>query len=199
MRAPVMVRALIALALVWGAVWAVRSVAGSFRITAERIERESAKFAALPPGDTGREAKLRKIAGMIERLDYLERAEHRRLGTSASLFERLTPPEQALFVDLTVMPGLESLLDSMESLPARQRKRFIEQGIREMSEDSGGSPNPAMGQAVKLMEKADVSQLRMMLKMAGPRLKLQLAPLADAVNEALQGMNGAGFGPRRQP
>lgn len=194
-----MVRALIALALVWGAVWAVRSAAGSFRITAERIERESAELAALPPGDTGREAKLRKIAGMIERLDYLERAEHRRLGTSASLFERLTPPEQALFVDLTVMPGLESLLDSMESLPARQRKRFIEQGIREMSEDSGGSPNPAMGQAVKLMEKADVSQLRMMLKMAGPRLKLQLAPLADAVNEALQGMNGAGYGPRRQP
>lgn len=194
-----MVRALVVLALVWGAVWALRSVAGSFRITAERIERESAKFAALPPGGAEREAKLRKIAGMIERLDYLERAEHRRLGTSASLFDRLTPPEQALFVDLTVMPGLESLLDSMESLPARQRKRFIEQGIREMSEDSGGSPNPAMGQAVKLMEKADVSQLRMMLKMAGPRLKLQLAPLADAVNEALQGMNGAGFGPRRQP
>ena len=194
-----MVRALVVLALVWGAVWAVRSVAGSFRITADRIERESGKFTALPPGDAGREAKLRQIAGMIERLDYLERAEHRRLGTSANLFERLTPPEQALFVDLTVMPGLESLLDSMESLPARQRKRFIEQGIREMSEDTGGSPNPAIGQAVKLMEKADVSQLRMMLKMAGPRLKLQLAPLADAVNEALQGMNGAGFGPRRQP
>jgi hypothetical protein len=135
---------------------------------------------------------------MIGRLDYLERAEHRRSGTSARLFERLTPAEQVLFVELTVMPGLEGLLDSMAALPARQRKRFIEQGIREMAEDSGGSPGPAMGQVVKLLEKADVPQLRMMLRMAGPRLKFQLAPLVDAVNEALQGMSGQGFGPRRQ-
>lgn len=193
-----MVRALMVLALVWTTVWAVRAVAGSFRITADRIERESRAFADIPSGTAEREARIRNIAGMIGRMDYLERAEHRRLGTSARLFERLTPAEQVLFVDLTVMPGLESLLDSMAALPARQRKRFIEQGIREMSEDSGGTPNPAMGQVVKQLERADMVQLRMMLKLAGPRLKLQLAPLADAVNEALQGMSGAGFGPRRQ-
>ncbi len=193
-----MVRALVVLALVWSTVWAVRTVAGSFRITAERIDREALGFAELPSGHAGREAKLREIAGMIGRLDYLERAEHRRSGTSARLFERLTPAEQVLFVELTVMPGLEGLLDSMAALPARQRKRFIEQGIREMAEDSGGSPGPAMGQVVKLLEKADVPQLRMMLRMAGPRLKFQLAPLVDAVNEALQGMSGQGFGPRRQ-
>ncbi len=187
------------LALVWTTVWAVRTVAGSFKITAERIDREARAFAELPSADAGRGVKLRELAGMIGRLDHLERTEHRRTGTAARLFEHLTPAEQALFVDLTVVPGLEGLLDSMEALPARQRKRFIEQGIREMAEDSGGgNPGPAMGQVVKLLENADVPQLRIILRMAGPRLKFQLSPLVDAVNEALQGMSGPGFGPRRQ-
>jgi len=202
MRSAVVVRTLLALALIWGVVWVVRAVAGSFKTTAAGIERkvEAAGFAGGSATAAVREGKLREIAAMINRLDYQERVAHRRLGTAARLFETLNPAEQELFVELTVTPALESLLDSMEALPAKQRKRFIDQGTKEIAANPA-EPQMAAGyqRSLKMLENVDIKDLRAGLKAAGPRTKMQLAPLAEAINEALQGMNGPEFGPRRQP
>lgn len=210
MRFTIIVRTFVALAIVWSAVWAVRWLAGSLKTTAAGVERriEAAGFAdgaaqvvADPALAAARDHSLREVASMINRLDYRERAEHRRRGTAGRLFEQLSPAEQEVFVELAVTPALDRLLDSLESLPAKQRKRFIEQGVKALTATDAAGQLPATGyqQPLKLLENLDVKDLRALLKGAGPRLKFQVFPLVEAINESLQGMNGPDFGSRRQP
>ncbi|MCF7674424.1 MAG: hypothetical protein K9N23_08000 [Akkermansiaceae bacterium] len=209
MRFTTIVRTCVALTVVWSAVWAVRWIAGSLKTTAAGVERriETAGFAdgaaqvvADPALAATRDQSLREIASMINRLDHQERAEYRRRGTARRLFEQLSPAEQEVFVELAVTPALDSLLDSLESLPAKQRKRFIEQGVKALTATNDAGLQPATGyqQPLKLLENLDIKDLRALLKGAGPRLKFQVSPLVEAINESLQGMNGPEFGPRRQ-
>ncbi|MEO0018457.1 MAG: hypothetical protein RLZZ522_1740 [Verrucomicrobiota bacterium] len=176
------------------------------KITAEKISREvaTADFAdwsALPaPPDPAvaaqRDGQLRKIAGMIKRLDFQERANHRRNRTDELLFRQLGPPEQELFVDLTVMKSINSLLDSLAALPAKQRKRFIEQGLKavasETADQSGRRANPLLG---PLLDKLDVKDVRAFIHSANAATKFSLAPLVEAINESIQGLRGNEFGP----
>lgn len=205
-RFAIIVRTLLILTLVWSGVWGVRTLAGAIKITAEKISREvaTAEFAdwsALPaPPDPAvaaqRDGQLRKIAGMINRLDFQERANHRRNRTDASFFRQLSPPEQELFVELTVMKSINSFLDSLAALPAKQRKRFIEQGFKAVADDSaakpGSGPNPLVG---PLLEKLDVKDVRAFINSSSAATKFSLAPLVEAINESIQGLRGNEFGP----
>ena len=208
-RSAIIVRTIVILTLVWTAVWGIRAVAGSYKITADRLSREVAKadfadWSVLPaPPDPAearqREQQLRKLAGMINRLDFLERASHRRNRTDEVLFGKLSPAEQDLFVDLIVMKSINSFLDSLEALPAKQRKRFIEQGFKALAENSDGKPgrfsNPMLG---PLLEKLDVKGIRAFINNSNAATKFSLAPLVEAINESIQGLRGNEFGPPRR-
>lgn len=204
-RSAIIVRTLLILTLVWSGVWGVRSITGALKITAERISREVAKadfadWSALPTPDPTvarqREGQLREIAAMFNRLDFQERANHRRNRTDDSLFRKLSPPEQELFVDLTVMKSIDSFLDSLAALSAKQRKRFIEQGFKAIADDSAGKPgsgvNPLVG---PMLEKLDVKDIRAFIHSADAATKFSLAPLVEAINESIQGLRGNEFGP----
>ena len=205
-RSAVIVRTLVILTLVWTAVWGIRAIAGSFKITAESVSREVAKadFAdwsvlPAPPGPAEarqREQQLRDLAAMINRLDFVEHASHRRNHTDELLFRKLSPPEQELFVELTVMKSINSFLDSLEAIPAKQRKRFIEQGFKAVAEDSDGKPgriaNPLVG---PLLDKLDVKGIRAFVNSSSAATKFSLAPLVEAINESIQGLRGNDFGP----
>ena len=205
-RSAVIVRTLVILTLVWTAVWGIRAIAGSFKITAESVSREVAKadfadWSVLPaPPDPAearqREQQLRDLAAMINRLDFVEHASHRRNHTDELLFRKLSPPEQELFVELTVMKSINSFLDSLEAIPAKQRKRFIEQGFKAVAEDSDGKPgriaNPLVG---PLLDKLDVKGIRAFVNSSSAATKFSLAPLVEAINESIQGLRGNDFGP----
>jgi hypothetical protein len=208
-RSAVIFRTLLTLILVWTVVWGIRAVAGSMKITAEGISREvtKAEFAdwsamATPPDPAvarQRDQSLREIAGMINRLDFLERANHRRNRTDEALFRKLSPPEQDLFVELTVMKSINSFLDSLDALPPRQRRRFIDQGFKALAEDADGKPGRfASPLAGPLLEKLDVKGIRAFIQQSDAATKFSLAPLVEAINEAIQGLRGHEFGPPRR-
>ena len=79
-------QAIVALLAIWLVVFAVRSYAGSKKITAERIQKEisGANFDDWSQGDPGtaslarkREEKIREIANLTNRLDFQEREKNR--------------------------------------------------------------------------------------------------------------------------
>jgi hypothetical protein len=205
-RTAIAIRTCLILLAVWTGVWAIRAVAGSMKITAERISQEVAKadFAdwsqlSAPPDATvaaRRSQQIEQIAAMIERLDFLERASYRRNRTDAQVFSKLCPPEQELFVELTVMKSINSLLGSFEALPAKQRKRFIDQGMKDMTEDSAGKS--VRGMIGPVLNQLDVAGIRAFLQKADAPTKFSLAPLVEAINESIQGLRGQEFGPPRR-
>lgn len=207
-RRNVVVKALAVLVAVWGCVWAVRSYAGSRKITAERVNREveTANFADWSkdaPADAAeaarREGELRKIATMVNGLDFEEREKNRDNRSGEKFFSRLAPGEKNLFIELTVMETMSRFMEALDSMKPEQRKRFVENGLKDIRE---GRTEAEMARANELgddvLEKISQEGMKAYFEKSSADTKLDLAPLMEAMNETMQGMRGNEFGPHRQ-
>ncbi len=208
-RRNVVVKAVAVLLAVWGCVWAVRAYAGSRKITAERVNREvaAANFADWS-GQTGvpdaaeaerRDKELRRIATMVNGLDFEEREKNRDNRTGEQFFRKLTPGEKGLFIELTVMETMSRFMEALDAMKPGQRKRFVEQGLRDIRE---GRTEAEMARADELgedlLEKISQEGMKAYFEKSSADTKLDLAPLMEAMNETMQGMRGNEFGPHRQ-
>ena len=206
-RRSVILKAIIALALVWGIVWGVRAWAGSRKITAERVEKEikatdledwsSNKGRSDDPAE--REKEIRQIAEMINRLDFREREKNRENRSGEEFYKKLSPEERTLFVDLTVMESMNRFMAALDELKPAERKRFVMQALREI--DDGRTAEEmtrvrALGD--NLLDRISEEGMRAYFTKASADTKLDLAPLLEAMNEVMQGMRGNQFGPGRR-
>ncbi len=208
-RRNVIVKAVLVLALVWAAVWGVRTLAGSRKITAERVNREiaAANFADWSDRKTVSESsegkrRLKKIASisdMVNRLDFQEREKNRQNREAEQFFRKLSMQEKNLFIDLTVMESMNRFMEALDSMPAEQRRKFVERGLKEVQE---GRTEKEMARAEELgsdlLEKISQQGMRAYFEKSSAETKLDLAPLMEAVNETMQGLRGNEFGHRRQ-
>jgi hypothetical protein len=208
-RKSVAARAVLVLLVVWAAVWAVRTCAASRKITAESLSREmaradfsdwSGKEAAPDKAEAEhRDARIRKIAEMVNRLDFQEREKNRRNPAGEEFFRRLSPPEKSLFIDLTVRESMNRFMEALDAMPPEQRRKFVEQGLKEIEE---GRTEEDMARAdelgADLLDKIGREGMRAYFEKSSADTKLDLAPLMEAVNETMQGLRGNEFGPPRQ-
>lgn len=207
-RNQVILRAVIALVCVWAIVWAVRSYAGSKKITAERLNREiaAANFADWSSNENAsdaeakrREKKLREIATLVNGLDFQEREKNRQNRSGEAFFRKLNTKEKSLFIDLTVMESMNRFMESLDAMPPEQRKKFVEMGLKEIEE---GRTQEEMARArelgADLLDKISREGTRAYYEKSSTDTKLDLAPLMQAVNESMQGLRGNEFGPPRQ-
>ncbi len=205
-RRAFLVKAVLFLVLIWGAVWGIRAWAGSKRITAEKVSTtiEAAAFedwsahAEAPDTAAGkrREEKLREIAGLVNRLDFAERQKSRDDRTPERFFRKLSGGEKKLFIDLTIRESMGSFMEALDALPPGERKKFVEQGLRDIEE---GRTEEEMLRAKELgddlLETISNEGLRAYFEKASADTKLDLAPLMEAINETMQGLRGPDFGP----
>lgn len=205
-RRSVILKAVIALALVWGVVWGIRAWAGSRKVTAERIEKEihstefedwsSNKGRSDDPAE--REKEIRRIAEMINRLDFQEREKNRENRSGEEFYKKLSPEERTLFVDLTVMESMNRFMAALDELKPAERKRFVMQALREI--DDGRTEEEmtrvrALGD--NLLDRISEEGMKAYFNKASADTKLDLAPLLEAMNEVMQGMRGNEFGKKR--
>lgn len=193
------------LALVWAAVFAVRSIASSKKITAELIDREvrELKFEdwSQSPGGGAtakeREEEIRRIADMVNRLDFAEREKNRRNRAGEDFFRKLSAKEKNLFIDLTIVESMSRFMEALDQMPEEQRKSFVEKGLKEIQE---GRTAEEMERAKEmdetLLTKISEEGMRAYFDKASADTKLDLAPLMEAMNEVMQGLRGNEFGPR---
>lgn len=206
-RRNVWIKAAVILFAVWMGVWALRSFAGSKRITSARVDREiaAANFGDWSNGQAERdgieakrrEGALREIAEMVNRLDFQEREKNRENRSGEAFFRKLSPEEKGLFIDLTVMESMSRFMQSLDAMTPEQRKKFVEQGLKEIRE---GRTEAEMARADELGEdllnKISEEGMKAYFQKSSADTKLDLAPLMEAMNEAMQGLRGNEFGPR---
>lgn len=208
-RRNVIVKALAVLVAVWGCVWAVRTYAGSRKVTAERVNREveTANFADWSGKDAAhdaaeaarREKELRRIATMVNGLDFEEREKNRDNRSGEKFFSKLAPTEKNLFIELTVMETMSRFMEALDTMKPGQRKRFVEQGLKDIRE---GRTEAEMARANELgddlLDKISQEGMKAYFEKSSADTKLDLAPLMEAMNETMQGLRGNEFGPHRQ-
>lgn len=198
-------KSLVVLALIWTLVFAVRSFASSKKITAERLDREVKELAFADwsdnPGSGAvareREEEIRRIADMVNRLDFAERERNRQSRSGENFFRKLSTTEKNLFIDLTIVESMSRFMEALDQMPEEQRKRFVEQGLKEIQ---NGRTEEEMERAQEmdnnLLTKISEEGMRAYFDKASADTKLDLAPLMEAMNEVMQGLRGNEFGPR---
>jgi hypothetical protein len=204
----IILQAVAAIALVWLTVFAIRSWAGSKKITAEKIDAviESAEFANWSSGDQfdtkttdKREKKIREIANLTNQLDFQEREKNRENRSGEKFFRLLNPTERNLFIDLTVAESMNKFMQALDQMPASERKKFVAQGLAEIEKGKTAEEierTKELGEDV--MEKITQEGMRAYFEKASTDTKLDLAPLMESMNEVMQGMRGGRFGPREE-
>lgn len=207
-RRDAFIKAVLVLALVWGGVWAVRAYAGSRKITAEHIDREvvAAHFTDWSKQkeitDSAeakrREGELRKIAVLVNKLDFKEREKNRTNRSGEKFFRLLSPDEKNLFVNLTIVESMSRFMEALDSMKPEQRKRFVERGLKDIQE---GRTREEMARTEELdadlLDKISQEGIKAFYNNSSADTKLDLAPLMDAMNEQMQGLRGNDFGQRQ--
>ena len=193
------------LVLVWVVVFAVRSFAASKKITAESLNREvrELKFEdwSENPGAGAavkeREKEVRRIADMVNRLDFAEREKNRNNRTGEDFFQKLSVGEKNLFIDLTIVESMSKFMEALDQMPEEQRKSFVEKGLKEIQEGrTAEEMERAREMDESLLTKISEEGMRAYFDKANADTKLDLAPLMEAMNEVMQGLRGNEFGPR---
>ncbi len=193
------------LALIWAAVFTVRHFAASKMITAERLDREMRELAfddwSENPGAGAvakeREEDIRRIAEMVNRLDFAEREKNRKNRSGEDFFRKLSVKEKNLFVDLTIVESMSKFMEALDQMPEEQRKRFVEKGLKEIQEGrSADEMERAREMDESLLTKISQEGMRAYFDKASADTKLDLAPLMESMNEVMQGLRGNEFGPR---
>lgn len=207
-RKDVIMKAALVLVLVWTCVWGIRAYAGSRKITAERVNRAvaeanfadwSAQTASPDAAEASRrEEELRKIAFLVNRLDFQEREKNRENRSGEAFFRKLAPTEKSLFIDLTIVESMGRFMESLDTMKPEQRKKFVEQGLKEINE---GRTKAEMERAdqlgADLLDKISQQGMKAYFEKSSADTKLDLAPLMEAMNESMQGLRGNEFGPRQ--
>lgn len=207
-RRTVILKAVLVLAVVWLGVWGIRTFAASRKVTAESLNArmQQVNFADWSDKETPpdaaeakrREKELREIAGIVNALDFQEREKNRANRTGDAFFRKLSPSEKGLFIDLTVMESMNRFMESIDSMPPDQRRKFVEQGLREIEQ---GRTREEMARAEELgadlLDKISQEGMRAYFEKSSTDTKLDLAPLMEAINETMQGLRGNQFGPPR--
>lgn len=199
------IKALAALAAVWIVVFTVRSVAASKKITAQRLNEEisSLRFDDWSESSESgavaekREKDMRRIAGMVNRLDFKEREKNRENRATEDFFRKLNLREKNMFIDLTIVETMGRFMEALDQMPAEQRKQFVQQGLEEIQQ---GRTEEEMARAQEmddqLLTKISQEGMRAFFNEASADTKLDLAPLMEAMNEVMQGLRGNEFGQR---
>ncbi len=201
----IIIKAVAVLVVVWVAVFAVRSMAASKKITAERLDSEISGLAfedwsessGSEAAEDDRELEIRRIAEMVNRLDFSEREKNRESRSTEVFFRKLDAREKNLFVDLTIVETMGRFMEALDQMPAEQRKQFVQKGLEEIQE---GRTEEEMARTQELDDEllAKISQegMRAYFNEASADTKLDLAPLMEAMNEVMQGLRGNEFGQR---
>jgi hypothetical protein len=207
-RRDVFIKAALVLALVWGCVWGVRTYAGSRKITAERVNREveQANFAdwsaEKSPPDTAeaarRDKELRKIAALVNGLDFQEREKNRENRSGEKFYRKLAQGEKGLFIELTVKETMGRFMEALDTMKPDERRKFVEQGLQQIKEGRTGADMARADElGPEVLDKISQEGMKAYFEKSNADTKLDLAPLMESMNETMQGLRGNQFGPRQ--
>ena len=139
-----------------------------------------------------RKTYLDKVINSVLKLDFSQRSEMREDGleTMDRFFKSLTDEEKGDYVNRTVEENFKAVMKGLDKLPAEDRRRIIGGIQREMKKKAGKNPEMQMllDQEPASFEKSFTKDMGLFFKEAPLSMKLEMAPMLEAMQGRMQGM-----------
>jgi len=183
------------LALVWAGVGVVMWVTEDSVFSPEKtlaLMEEAPWLADEDLAESKRKAYLNKVIDSVIRLDFNQRNQMREDGleTMELFFKSLTDEEKGEYVNRTVEENFKAVMKGLEKLPAEDRRRIIGGIQREMKKKAARNPEMQMilDQDAASFEKSFTKDMGLFFKEAPLSMKLEMAPMLEAMQGRMQGM-----------
>lgn len=187
-RQRILWRGLAGLAALWVVVYAIASIAGGMKPTAEKVEayqRKNPLSATEDPEE--RRRIIETMAGMLNRMDSSEAA---RLAERAEddprrdFFREMSPEEQFYFLERRVGRAFQQMMESFNEMEREERREIVDRAIRQMREGRGG-PSGLEEQDPEVVERIAEAGFRAYYADASAETKIDLAPLMEEMQSVM--------------
>ena len=203
MQRSILIKAGVALALLWGVVLAVAKISGDQRVTPESVREFLAENTLEPAPSSGRMADadkrrevIKKFADQVNRLNWKQREEFRKTAHDDGelgrvFFENMSAEEKIYYIQLTVDSHFKSVMDHFNKMEKSERANLIRKIRKDMeSDDEGRRELERLKQEdEEVLEKIVEGGMRSYYRDANADVKLDLAPLMQQMQKRLQGLH----------
>ncbi|MEX1119171.1 MAG: hypothetical protein WEB60_10315 [Terrimicrobiaceae bacterium] len=173
------------LLVVWGIAAGVILYSRAARPTAESLSAylDNNSLAGLP--ESKRAGVIAKVAGQLNRLDFEERQELRKLRTERTFFEQMTDAERRDFLEQTLPEGFRQMMLALNKMSPEERKKIVNRVLDDIERDS-----PEIAERIDNTDAQKVISegLGSFYEEASAEVKMDFAPVIERLQRATQGM-----------
>lgn len=200
-RNRLLVKGLLALAVLWTGTFVAIRIVGSLKPTPERIAAFVEDHPLEEISDPGeRREVIGRIAGMLNQLeaDDIRQIEAGGRGREAQrkLFSTMNEEEQWYFMDLRMGRAFSQMMEVFNEMDRDERKATVRRALERIRSGDGeaGVRGPLDGSDSEMVDKVASAGLQAYFRDASAETKVDLAPLMEEVQKI---MSNPGRGGRR--
>lgn len=173
------------LAVVWLVAGSVIWFSRASRSTPESLAAFIAKNPLEGLTEARRTEVIGKVADQINRFNFDQRQELRKLGADRELFRAMTPDERKRFLDLTMPEGFRQLMIALNKMDPAKRKKLVQRALDDIERDTP-----------EINERIDRAEVQKMISQgvgsfyeeANADVKLEFAPVIERLQRATQNL-----------
>jgi hypothetical protein len=188
--------------LVFGAVlaiWAIAllgyKLARNAKMTAAKVQEYANSVDLSKLSGAQRQIALRTLSSKLNALSAEERRKARLQRSAWKWFELMTEEEKSEFVEATLPTGFKQMLTSFEQLPQDQRRKTIDDALRELKSVGEQSPGGTAGESngtnapvlsPELEAKVRTMGLKAFYSQSSAQTKAELAPVLEELQHLME-------------
>lgn len=185
----------LALLAAWALTFAGYKIAGSMKVTAERVRSYATSVDLGRLSASERAKAIQRLADMLNALT-LEERRRMRLGRDwERWFAQMSEEEKARFVEATMPTGFKQMIGAFEQMPEEQRKRAISDALRNLREaqaqmrTQGEMPASANAPMVseEVQKQVATIGLQTFYSQSSAQTKAELAPVLEELQRMMEG------------
>lgn len=188
-----LLKGLIALALVWGIAWGLIRWAGSAVPTVEKVQTFIDTHSLKEISDSDERKKV--IANLASLLNAMDPSELRRMDEEReknetgerigrAFFQEMTPEEQRYFLELRVGKAFRQMMQSFNQMDREERRRIVERSLKQMQEGRGAQTRLEQVDP-EIADKITQAGLEAYYEDASAETKLDLTPLLEEMQRSM--------------
>jgi hypothetical protein len=184
---------LAALILVWLLAWGGYHFTQSARMTAEKVQAYLRSVDLAQLHGAARARALEELAAKLNALSMEERRKARVNRLWDRWFREMSDDEKASFLAATMPSGISQILTAFEKLPQDQRKKTIEDALKQLqearqqsAEEGSSGPNAPPVLSAEVRQKVVSVGLNAYYSQSSAQTKAELAPLLEEIQRSME-------------
>lgn len=176
-------RIILILIVVWVVAGAIIWWTRSARPTPEAVASYIAKHPIENVPEAKRAEVIDHVASQLNRLNFEERQQVRKLRVDRTFFDKLTPEERQRFLDLTLPEGFRQLMIALNNMTPEARKKIVQRALNDLEKEDPQADTRVSEEQVQKMIGQGVESF---YQNANADTKLDFAPVLEQLQRATQ-------------